>query len=242
MMRKRIFFFAFFLLPVLCWSCDKDPGIEQIIEVEKETEPEKESDDEPNDESDGGSNEPTGDGNDNPTVSILNFLGDSIIDNWNNINDYFPDYECHNYGWSTKGINTFLGRVNIQILEGTECIVEIGTNDMRTVINNGTIDSYIEHYIDVLISLKAKRIYLLSLLPRNRAKDGGFDYNSHYPEYNKKIESRVADRMDNVVYVPMYDLFLKDGKINWDYSNDGLHPNAKGYEVMAKRIREYLVK
>ena len=225
-MRKKLFVFAFFLLPVLCWSCDKDPDIEQLIEVEKESE----------------QIESTNGTNDGSPISILNFLGDSIIDFWDNIDDFFPEYECHNYGWSAKGINTFLGKVNIQKLEGTECIVEIGTNDMRSVIKSGTIDSYIEHYIDVLISLKAKRIYLLSLLPRNRAKDGGFDYNSHYPEYNKRIENRVATRMDNVVYIPMYDLFLKDGKINMDYSFDGLHPNAKGYEVMAKRIREYLIK
>ncbi len=239
MTKKKLLVYAFFLLPILCWSCDKDPVIEQIIEVEKETEPENESDD----ESDGDSNGSTGDGNENnPAASILNFLGDSIIDFWNTIDDYFPEYECHNYGWSAKGIDTFLGKVNIQTLEGTECVIEIGTNDMRSVIMNGTIDSYVEHYIDVLISLKAKRIYLLSLLPRNRAKDGGFDFNSHYPEYNQKIEKRVAVRMNNVVYVPVYDLFLKDGKINMEYSNDGLHPNAKGYEVMAKRIREYLVK
>ena len=232
-MRKKLFVFVFFLLPAICWSCDKDPDIEQLIDVEKETAPNNESDDD--------TNEATDDGN-NPTVHILNFLGDSIIDYWDNVDDYFPEYECHNYGWSAKGINTFLGKVNKSILEGTECVVEIGTNDMRKVINDGTIDSYVEHYIDVLISLKAKRIYLLSLLPRNRAKDGGFDYNSHYPEYNKRIESRVAARMDNVVYIPMYDLFLKNGKINMDYSYDGLHPNAKGYEIMAKRIREFLIK
>lgn len=226
MKRKKVFFFSFLLLPLICWSCDKDPDIEPLIEIEKEA----------------GRQESNDDTKDDPSISVLNFLGDSIIDFWDNIDNYFPEYECHNYGWSAKGIDSFLGKVNIHILEGTECVVEIGTNDMRTVINNGTIDSYIEHYIDVLISLKAKKIYLLSLLPRNRAKDGGFDYNSHYPEYNKRIENRVATRMDNVVYIPMYDLFLKDGKINMDYSFDGLHPNAKGYEVMAKRIREYLIK
>ena len=226
MARKKVFIVSFLLLPLICWSCDKDPYIEPLIEIEKEA----------------GRQESNDDTKDDPSISVLNFLGDSIIDFWDNIDNYFPEYECHNYGWSAKGIDSFLGKVNIHILEGTECVVEIGTNDMRTVINNGTIDSYIEHYIDVLISLKAKRIYLLSLLPRNRAKDGGFDYNSHYPEYNNKIENRAIARMDNIVYIPMYDLFLKDGKINMDYSFDGLHPNAKGYEVIAKRIREYLIK
>lgn len=173
---------------------------------------------------------------------VLNFLGDSIIDNWNNLNVYFPEYDCHNYGWSAKGIDTFLGRVNISSLKNTECVVEIGTNDMRKVISAGEVDSYIEHYIDVLESLNAKRIYLLSLLPRNRAKDGGFDFNSHYPEINKKIQKRAIERMNNVIYIPIYDLFLKEGRINGDYTFDGLHPNAKGYEVIAMAIREHLIK
>jgi len=229
-MKNNIYILALLLLQVVCCSCDKDPNLEEIIELEKENTEREDSNGTGQNDDDSG------------TISILNFLGDSIIARWKDVNDFFPEYECHNYGWSSKGIDTFLGRVSISKLEGTECVIEIGTNDMRNVINEGTIDSYVEHYIDVLVSLKAKRIYLLSLLPRNRTKDGGFDYNGHYPEYNKKIETRVAARMDNVIYIPMYDLFLKDGKINSQYSGDGLHPNARGYEYMASIIRKYLVK
>ena len=232
-MRKKIYILVLLFLPIICCSCEKDPYIEEIIEVEKENTIQDDSNE---------SGQNGGDSGGSAIVSLLNFLGDSIIARWSSVSSFFPEYDCHNYGWSSKGIDTFLGRVNVQTLEGTECIVEIGTNDMRRVIDGGDIDNYIEHYIDVLISLKAKRIYLLSLLPRNRAKDGGYDYNSHYPEINNKIEKRVAVRMNNVVYIPLYELFLKDGKINSQYSGDGLHPNARGYEVMAKRIREYLVK
>ena len=113
---------------------------------------------------------------------------------------------------------------------------------MKRVINSNSVDSYVEHYVDVLSSLSAKRIYLLSLLPRNRAKDGGFDYNSNYPMINDKIETRVLERMDNVIYIPLFDIFLKKGQINWDYTYDGLHPNAKGYEIIASEINKYLIR
>lgn len=174
------------------------------------------------------------------SVPILNFLGDSIIDYWKNLEFFFPGYECHNYGWSGKGIDSFLGKINIELLENTNCIVEIGTNDMRKVINNGSIDNYIDHYIDVLTSIKAKRIFLLSLLPRNRQKDGNFNFNDYYPEINQKIEEQTKTRMNNVVYIPLYDTFLKNGKMNEEYTYDGLHPNHRGYEVMATIINEYI--
>lgn len=222
------------LLLLSCISCSKEdsPDLQDTVVVEEDVS-ENTNEGKGDNEKDDGAEE---------GKSLLNFIGDSIIDYWKSLDDYFPDFECHNYGWSAKGIDTFLGRIDVKLLADTECVVEIGTNDMRRVINADTIDNYIEHYIDVLVSLKTKRIYLLSLLPRNRAKDGGFDFNSRYPEINGKIKKRVAERMDNVIYIPLFDLFFKNGQINWDYTYDGLHPNAKGYEVMASEMGKYLIK
>ncbi len=178
----------------------------------------------------------------NESKPILNFLGDSIIEYWSSLDSAFPDYECLNHGWSGKGIETFLGRTDVGSLAGTECVVEIGTNDLRKVIGKSNLDSYVKRYIDVLKSLKAKRIYLFSLLPRNRAKDGDYPYNAYYVAFNHAIEEQTQTEMTNVVYVPIFDAFLKDGEINWEYTYDGLHPNARGYEVMALELRKYLVK
>lgn len=218
-MKSYLTFLLLFLTLSFC-SCDSD-SICEDAEIPNDEAQQKENTDE-------------------ESSIILNFLGDSIIEYWKNIGDYFPQYECFNYGWSRQGIDTFLNRMDVKVLEGSECVVEIGTNDMRNVINANIIDEYVEHYIDVLISWNAKRIYLLSLLPRNRAKDGSFDYNSRYPEINAKIQMRALERMDNVIYIPLYDIFLKEGQINWDYTYDGLHPNTKGYEIMARVINSYL--
>ena len=169
----------------------------------------------------------------------LYFLGDSIIDYWNDVDDYFPSYKCYNYGVTRTGINTFLSKVNLATLKGTTCIIEIGTNDMKQVISENRFDEYVRDYINVLSSLEAKKIYLLSLLPRNRAIDN-FDYNSHYPSMNEKINNEVSIHLDNVTYINIYDKFLKDGVINKAYTYDGLHPNALGYKLIADVLNSYL--
>lgn len=182
------------------------------------------------------------DNEENGSKPVLNFLGDSIIENWTTVYKTFPDYECNNLGWSGKGIDSFLGRIDISTLAGTDCVVEIGTNDMGVVIKGNRLEEYALHYVEILKSLKARRIYLFSLIPRNREKDGRLPYNANYIVFNKNIQELTQAEMSNVVYVPVFDAFIKDGEINWDYTYDGLHPNQQGYDVMARELRKYLVK
>lgn len=223
-------------------SCSKET--DDVLEtVEENVIPTKPSDGNNGKGDDTGSGTGTGNGTgtntDSCTVSIINFLGDSIIDYWPNLSDYFPSFQCNNFGITRMGIKSFLKNVDKSKLVNSVCVIEIGTNDMKNVILADTIDNYVKVYIDVLSSLNAKQIYLFSLLPRNRAKDN-FDFNKYYPSINSKIKEAVQKSMNNVIYVNVYDLFLKNGEINWDYTSDGLHPNAAGYKVMADELKKYL--
>ena len=85
-MKRCALFFAL-LLPLVASSCDKDS------EYDLQEEPIN--------------------SDDGQSVKLLNFLGDSIIDYWENVSDFFPEYDCANYGWAAKGIDTFLGKMSI---------------------------------------------------------------------------------------------------------------------------------
>lgn len=170
---------------------------------------------------------------------VLNFLGDSIIDYWDNLSDFFPLYTCHNYGLTRTGINSFLKNVNTDSLKESICIIEVGTNDMKKVITENSLDQYVKEYVSVLQSLKAKKIFLISLLPRNRAIDK-FDYNSYYPEINDRIKNEVTTQIENLVYIDLYNKFLKDGVIDEHLTYDGLHPNIYGYKIIAESLNIYL--
>jgi len=170
----------------------------------------------------------------------LRFLGDSIIDYWDDVSDYFPGITCFNYGITRMGIRTFLKNVDKNKLVDGNLVIEIGTNDVKWIITNNCMDEYVEEYVDTLQSLRAKKIYLLSILPRNRAKDRQ-DLNDYIEQLNPMIQKAVKEQMsDVVVYIDLYDIFLKDDQINWDYTYDGLHPNATGYKVMADEIKRVL--
>ena len=48
-------------------------------------------------------------------------------------------------------------------------------------------------------------------------------------------------KKDNCTYIDMYDLLTDDdGNFSKDYTDDGLHPNDDGYEVITKELKKYI--
>ena len=55
------------------------------------------------------------------------------------------------------------------------------------------------------------------------------------------IEESLKD-IDYVKYINLYDKLASDNKLNEEYSDDGLHLNDKGYEVVTSILNEYIKK
>ena len=66
-----------------------------------------------------------------------------------------------------------------------------------------------------------------------------FRKNDDIKEINKELKKYCKD--NKITYIDMYDL-LKDDDDNFDsiYTNDGLHPNDEGYEVITKKLKKYI--
>jgi lysophospholipase L1-like esterase len=168
------------------------------------------------------------------------FLGDSIADGWR-LNEYFIGSDFINRGIEGQTTGQMLGRFiqDVVDLHPRAVLIIGGTND----IARGVAQSGIENNFTMMGDLaKAHGIRPLfaSVLPAG-------DYHKDAdPEFERTRTRSVAairqvnrwlqeySRKENFGYVDYYTAMAdKTGQMPADLSDDGLHPNAKGYRVMS---------
>ena len=160
----------------------------------------------------------------------LYFVGDSLIHNWD-VDACFPTRVTENHGIIGSGIEDWK---NTTAYLEKDVVILIGTNDLRKDMD---VDAYTDKYMDIIEHLRAKRIYLFSLLPREESIY--YDINATIVEVNKSIQQKVKS-YPQIIYLDVHDLFVKDGVLNMEYSFDGLHINDLGYEILTKKLAKRL--
>ena len=168
------------------------------------------------------------------------FLGDSITDNWR-LNEYFPDQDFVNRGISGQTTGQMLGRFQADVVNLHPAAVVIfgGTND----IVRGVPVSAIENNIRMMAALaqfNGIKVLLSSVMPvSDYHKDVDQDYErsrlrppDQIRELNRWIQSFCEE--DTYAFVNYYsEVVDAAGFLKPDLSDDGLHPNGKGYRLMA---------
>jgi lysophospholipase L1-like esterase len=168
------------------------------------------------------------------------FLGDSITDLWR-LNEYFPDRDFVNRGISGQVASQMLGRMKADVtdLHPAAVVILAGINDLARGIPLTSIEDDYVMLADLAVAARVKVIFA-SLLPVSDAhKDADPSYEqtpSHPPVYiralNDWLKSFCAQR--GYVYLDYYPALIDEqGQLGADLSDDGLHPNAKGYRLMA---------
>jgi len=167
------------------------------------------------------------------------FLGDSITDNaeWAELFGNNPHIKNRGIGGDdTAGV---LGRLDeITGSQPRKVFIMIGTNDLAYGL---TIDDVVENYTTILETILRDSpdtdIYVQSILP--------VDESIHYTRPNADIEAineqlkKISHELD-LTYINLAEDFKKDGKLNPEFSIDGLHLNGKGYEIWKDKIEHYV--
>ncbi len=120
----------------------------------------------------------------------------------------------------------------------------IGINDVSAGLPADTIVSRIEKIVQkIRCDSPTTRLYLQSLLP---VTDYYKKFSSHtsHPEIIREINAgikEIADR-EGAVYIDLYSGFVdcETGKMNIEYTNDGLHLLGKGYLKWVEIIKPYV--
>jgi lysophospholipase L1-like esterase len=175
-----------------------------------------------------------------PNLTRVVFMGDSITDGWR-LNEYFNGREYVNRGISGQITGEMLGRMKADVIDlhPKAMLILGGTNDLFRGVAVKTVEDNLAMIGD-LCHTNGIRPVFSSVLP---VSDYHKSENPRYenikfrpPDKIVEINNWMRDycRTHNFIYVDYYNA-LKDtnGVLGADLSDDGLHPNAKGYRIMA---------
>jgi lysophospholipase L1-like esterase len=180
------------------------------------------------------------------------FIGDSITDNWNNpgLGGFFPGKPYINRGISGQTTPQMVLRFRHDViaLKPAAVVILAGTNDIAGNTGPMTLEMIQDNFATMaeLATAHGIRFVIASVLPINdvgRAADGSPAIQSKRRPQEKinALNAWLADfaRRAGHVYLD-YASAVADaqGLLKSDLADDGLHPNLKGYAVMAPLVEK----
>ncbi|MBE6157878.1 MAG: hypothetical protein E7160_03700 [Firmicutes bacterium] len=171
------------------------------------------------------------------------FLGDSITDYYD-LDKYYEDLPVVNSGISGNVTNDILDNMKGRVYKynPSKVFLLIGTNDLQKGKDKEEIVSNIRKIIE---NIKENRsyaeVYLESIYPVDEEGiSSGKRKNKDIREINKELKEYCSD--NNIKFIDMYKELVSDEEdnLNRDYTEDGLHLNDAGYEIVTGVIKKYL--
>jgi lysophospholipase L1-like esterase len=184
------------------------------------------------------------------------FLGDSITDNWSRdgFGGFFPDKPYINRGISGQTTPQMLIRFRPDVIALKPRVVVIlaGTNDISGNTGSTTIEAIEGNLASIaeLATANNIKVVFASVLPvsdyNKRSNGEQIIRTQQRPpakilELNNWIKDYAA--RNGYTYLDYFSAVADDkGFLKEELSNDGLHPNAKGYAIMSPLAEEAIKK
>lgn len=175
-----------------------------------------------------------------PGIPRVVFLGDSITEGWR-LNEYFPGRDFVNRGISGQVTGEMLGRMKADVidLKPAAMLVLAGTNDIARGVEPTTIQNNLTMIAD-LAEFHGITPLFASVLPvsdYHKDKNPAWEHTRRRPpETIRRLNQWIQDfcRRRNFIFVDYYSHVVDGaGFLRADLADDGLHPNAAGYRLMA---------
>jgi len=168
------------------------------------------------------------------------FFGDSITDFWR-LNEYFPDSGFINRGIAGQLSGHLLQRMKDDVIDlhPEAVLILVGTNDLAREVPVGAIESNYQMLADLAAAYKIKVIFGAVMPVSDYHKDQEPTYErtlqrppAQIKALNEWLQKFCSQR--GYAYVDYFTATVDPaGQFQAEMSDDGLHPNAKGYRVMA---------
>lgn len=169
------------------------------------------------------------------------FLGDSITDFWRLKEYYGSERDFVNRGISGQITGQMLGRMQADAIDLKPRLVLVlaGINDLGRGVATGTIENNLAMIADLAEAHHIEPMFA-SVLP---ISDYHKDVNPQYARTAHLAPSKILEvngwlksfcEQRHFPYVDYYAALVdKAGFLQADLSDDGVHPNARGYRLMA---------
>jgi lysophospholipase L1-like esterase len=175
-----------------------------------------------------------------PGENRVVFYGDSITDFWK-LDDYFPGKPYINRGISGQTTPQMLIRFRQDVinLHPKVVIILAGTNDIAGNTGPETLDEIEGNYASMSELARAHDIKVIysSVLPVHEYTEAAGDmYTQRPPEKILALNRWLKDycARTGCMYLDYFSAMVDDqGHMKKDLADDGLHPNAPGYKIMA---------
>lgn len=167
------------------------------------------------------------------------FLGNSITEGFD-LEKYFPGHDVVNRGIVADHLDGLLERLENSAvgLKPDKLFLMIGINDIGDKRSDEYLQKMFITLFDTLqISLPETEIYLHSMLPTSPR------WKNCPPQQIKRLNGFLAQLAleKGLNYVNLYPYFLGNmERIDPALARDGIHPNEKGYQIWADKIRSFL--
>ena len=169
------------------------------------------------------------------------FLGDSITDGCD-LQLYYEGLDAYNRGIAGDVTEGVLRRLdNIVALQPSLVVLLVGTNDYQRCATHSN-QHILTNYRSILQGLH-ERLPQTKVLVQSVYPIADVQFHNHYryghghiAQLNVSIAALAAEY--GYTYADVYSrLVVGDEEMNMAYSEDGLHPNAKGYTVISAYLR-----
>ena len=176
------------------------------------------------------------------------FIGDSITDLYP-LDSYYGDLDraCYNRGIGGDTTQGVIDRLKVSIFDvnPSTIVLMIGTNDIDGGIPN---DKIIENYKIILSEINRNQpmveLYFVSVIPQNKDLEGYTDLDV---DKNNKTILMINEEIQKLcnefgcTYIDLHSSLLDDnGYLRKEFSDDGIHLNANGFEVWTNLLKPYL--
>jgi lysophospholipase L1-like esterase len=177
-----------------------------------------------------------------PGENRVVFFGDSITDIWH-LDEYFPGKPYVNRGIGGQTTPQMLVRFRQDVIDLHPKVVLIlaGTNDIAGNTGPMRLEDIEADYASLAELARVNQIKVIysSVLPIHNYTERSKDFFAQRsPEkilaLNRWLKDYCATKSNGCVYLDYFDAMVDDkGLMKRDLADDGLHPNAAGFKIMA---------